>query len=605
VQLYSTASGSYVINKKPHRGAEIQGNYKRRNMEVLKYKIATYKYTEIKDRVSLPKFQRGFVWPKKKQDAFVTTLKKGLPIGMFLLHKIDGSDKFSIIDGRQRMTTLISFENKAFEYFNLDDISDEEAYQFFDKDPEAANIFHRINEAGKTEYIKKYKDVIYKCVYRKKINDSDSIKFDLVDELASAFSFIADKKYIREHVALYVNELISFYDLSRISVPVIEFTGTLDEVVETFVNLNTKGTKLSKYDVFAAEWLEFQKTISDSEIISEVYNKYSEAAEKGIEIEGFDSENIKTTETINIFEYAYAISKILGKKCKLLVSISENADDIDTLAFTILAGVFSIKNKDMRQLGEKVYDSNIDLVHLKSIIVESTRKIEDILQKYLAAPTKDRTRFGVLSELQISSYIITWYKLNYLIQDGKINRTNFNKNKIKGFETYLHKHMLYDVLRGFWSGSGDSKLDELNENIDNSRYFDDISSDNFRTALDEWFEERKNKGTVSKEVKFVLNYLFVKVYQPQDGGAYDLDHIVPQANLSKLNLSDIDINNPANLVYISRFDNRKKREDTYYQLVTRNKTSIEINQSELDRYLYPRREEIRFVESQEDFTKQA
>jgi hypothetical protein len=393
--------------------------------------------------------------------------------------------------------------------------------------------------------------------------------------------------------------------LSNISVPVIEFQGSIDDVVETFVNLNTKGTKLSKYDVFAAEWLDFEKTITDPEIISEVYNKYSEAAAKGIEIEGFDSENVKTQETINIFEYAYAVSKILGKKCSRLVSTSDSADDIDTLAFTILAGVFSVKNKDMRLLGELVYNSEIDLIDLKSILIESTKKIEDLLKNYLVAPTKEKSRYGVLSELQISSYIITWFKLNYVIQDNKIIKQNLDKYKIKGFEAYLNKHMIYDVLRGFWAGSGDSKLDELNENFEDSRYFNDISPEKFRTVIDEWFDERKNKKSISKEVKFVLNYLFIKKYNPQDNGLFDLDHIVPQANLMKINVSDIDINNPANLVYISMFDNRKKREDTYYQLVSRNKTSIKLDDIELEKYMYPRREELRFVESKDTFTEDA
>lgn len=574
-------------------------------MEELKYKINTYKYSELSKKVSLPKFQRGFVWPKSKQLSFIDTLKRGLPIGMFLLHKRENLDKFSIIDGRQRMTTLIQFEEKAFEFFSIDDISDNEAIGFFDKDHDAANIYYQISETGRYDYVRLYKELVYKVIYKKKISDADSIKFDLVDSLLESFTFVKNKNYVRQHVTDYINRLLSFYDLSNITVPVIEFQGSIDDVVETFVNLNTKGTKLSKYDVFAAEWLDFEKTITDPEIISEVYNKYSEAAAKGIEIEGFDSENVKTQETINIFEYAYAVSKILGKKCSRLVSTSDSADDIDTLAFTILAGVFSVKNKDMRLLGELVYNSEIDLIDLKSILIESTKKIEDLLKNYLVAPTKDKSRYGVLSELQISSYIITWFKLNYVIQDNKIIKQNLDKYKIKGFEAYLNKHMIYDVLRGFWAGSGDSKLDELNENFEDSRYFNDISPEKFRTVIDEWFDERKNKKSISKEVKFVLNYLFIKKYNPQDNGLFDLDHIVPQANLMKINVSDIDINNPANLVYISMFDNRKKREDTYYQLVSRNKTSIKLDDIELEKYMYPRREELRFVESKDTFTEDA
>jgi hypothetical protein len=571
-------------------------------MEKLKYKTNTYSYHQLKDRVLLPSFQRGFVWSKSKQTSFIDTLKRGLPIGMFLLHKKENSEKFNIIDGRQRMTTLIQFEKKAFEFYSIDDISDEQAVSFFDGSHELANIYFSVNEAGQKNYVKQYKEILFEIIFKRKLEEADYIKFELIEALIDRFPNVKnEKKYVQNHVIDYITNLVAFYDLSKITVPVIEFNGTLEEVVETFVNLNTKGTKLSKYDVFAAEWLEFEKTISDEEILSEVYNKYKEASNKGIEIEGFDSESVKRETKINIFEYAYAISKLLGKKCSKLVSISDNADDIDTLAFTILAGIFSIKNKDMRRLGETVYNSKIDLVDLKMKIIESTSKIELLLEKYLYAPTKDRTPFYVLSELQISSYIITWFKLNYSIIDNTIVKKNIDRNKSKGFDTSLDKHMLYDLLRGYWSGSGDSKLDELNETADESRYFFDVNPDNFRSVLDEWFEERKNKKSISKEVKFVLNYLFRKNYMAENK-EFDLDHIIPQYKLESLKMESIDTNNPANLVYISMFDNRKKREDTYYQLVKRNQTVITLDTEELDKFMYPKNDEIRFVESKDEFT---
>lgn len=570
-------------------------------MEKLKYETNTYSYRQLKDRVSLPSFQRGFVWSKSKQTGFIDALKRGLPIGMFLLHKKENSDKFNIIDGRQRMTTLIQFEKKAFEFFSIDDVTDKQAESFFDGDHNMASIYYGVSEAGQKDFIKKYKELLYKFIYKRKLDEADNIKFELIDALIDRFPNIGEKKYVQNHVKEYINNLIEFYDLSKITVPVIEFNGTLEEVVETFVNLNTKGTKLSKYDVFAAEWLEFEKIISDQEILNEVYNKYKEASNKGIEIEGFDSESVKRETKINIFEYAYAISKIIGKKCNKLVSISDNADDIDTLAFTILAGIFSIKNKDMRKLGEIVYNTKIDLVDLKEKILESTMKIQAILEQYLYAPTKDKTPFYVLSELQISSYIITWFRLNYSIIDNTIVKQNIDRNKSKGFAAYLDKHMLYDVLRGYWAGSGDSKLDELNESAYDSRYFSDVNSENFRSSLDEWFEERKNKKSISKEVKFVLNILFRKNYTT-DNKEYDLDHIIPQNKLESLISDSVDTNNPANLVYISMFDNRRKREDTYYQLVNKNKTVIMLDTIQLDKFMYPNNDEIRFVESKDEFT---
>ena len=69
-----------------------------------KYEIEVKKFSELTDKIEIPKFQRGLVWNKTKKREFIKTLKAGLPIGVLLLSK--KGDKYLIVDGLQRFTTM-------------------------------------------------------------------------------------------------------------------------------------------------------------------------------------------------------------------------------------------------------------------------------------------------------------------------------------------------------------------------------------------------------------------------------------------------------------------------------------------------------------------
>ena len=74
----------------------------------------------------------------------------------------------------------------------------------------------------------------------------------------------------------------------------------------------------------------------------------------------------------------------------------------------------------------------------------------------------------------------------------------------------MYKHYLYDILRGFWSGSGDSKLQEIISDPTTCRYVRDVSENSFEQVISEWLKSANSKATltnVSAETKLFLNYL--------------------------------------------------------------------------------------------------
>lgn len=64
--------------------------------------------------ISIPQFQRGFVWKPKQASRFVESLLLGLPVPGIFLSKEQGSRALMVIDGQQRLRTLQYFYNGSF-----------------------------------------------------------------------------------------------------------------------------------------------------------------------------------------------------------------------------------------------------------------------------------------------------------------------------------------------------------------------------------------------------------------------------------------------------------------------------------------------------------
>ena len=72
---------------------------------------ASYTAIEINNNIIskffvVPPYQRGYVWSEKQKEQFIDTLKRGLPFGTILLYRDEKENKYQIIDGLQRCTTM-------------------------------------------------------------------------------------------------------------------------------------------------------------------------------------------------------------------------------------------------------------------------------------------------------------------------------------------------------------------------------------------------------------------------------------------------------------------------------------------------------------------
>lgn len=63
--------------------------------------------------ISMPTFQRNYVWDRKRASRFIESLILGLPIPQIFLYQVE-RNKYSIIDGQQRLLTIYFFVKQRF-----------------------------------------------------------------------------------------------------------------------------------------------------------------------------------------------------------------------------------------------------------------------------------------------------------------------------------------------------------------------------------------------------------------------------------------------------------------------------------------------------------
>ena len=64
--------------------------------------------------IELPKFQREFVWPASQASKFIESLLLGLPVPAIFLSKDKDTQKLLVIDGQQRLKSLLFFYDGIF-----------------------------------------------------------------------------------------------------------------------------------------------------------------------------------------------------------------------------------------------------------------------------------------------------------------------------------------------------------------------------------------------------------------------------------------------------------------------------------------------------------
>lgn len=581
-----------------------------------------YDYTKlaVKDiiegnKFKVPSFQRNVVWSKSKRKDFVKNIMEGNPFGSILVYQ-ERPDKYVLIDGLQRVSTIKDFIKNPYDYVDYVLIEDEYVENMIKRDYELKNniVYDKTKEENTIKEIKKE---IYDLL--KKGKDSIAIKY----QLFKSRGFLNDET-IERNIINCVDAFEEKLKIQELIIPTIIYTGDKEKLPDIFYNLNTGGVNLTKYETFSSIWDDKKYLVNDQEIVDKIIEKY-ENLRKNSDLEIEVTANDIYEKGITLFEYCYSISEILRDENKNYTHIiGDNKKSTDPIGFDLLTLLSGNPVNKAEVLDEVFKGTNAEfLVKLKKVIVNTFEVLTQSLDKWITGI--NGTINNTESSYMIYHMFISYIKHNYSIDFKKFTIESIDDGRFnKGFKENLHMHYLFDYISDYWKIN--RQVSDLSREIESNsinKYSKEIPRNDWLTLLDTTFrEDQLNNSTnvISMKTKYFLDFLvkfkinenrnyekyFKSDYVEGNFISIDFEHIVPQQYFKELfgdKVKNYPVSCIGNICYLAAKDNRSKKEKTLYEDVD-SRPSFILDNEYLDLIDYPGKDELSFIKyPADDFDK--
>lgn len=529
------------------------------------------------ERTKLPSFQRKLVWTQKKKEAFIDTLRQGLPFGSVLVYPEDQSNDsmLLVLDGQQRLSTILEYRKCPLRFWkplNLDE------YQ-----KALASINALLPD--EKQLTEKTFDAFYPWVESE--GDDSNEYADWFDEIES----VTVRKTVRTQLRELRNSIRSFVDLDNLKIPAIKFVGSRELIATVFSNLNQGGTPLSKYEIYNAAWVHTSiKLLPSGEsplqdaILDNVKRHYNDMVNRAeFELDGFSEDELTQSREITLSELGIALGMYVQKELKALVPQGENT--VAEIGFGLLGIAVGVDNRSLSKLN--TYTETID--GQIQLILEKTERIcvnlQDIFGKLLKrykGKKNDEYMLGLSTTFKTLSYFAALWNLEPSSDDYR--------NSLEDIKAYY----LLDALNKSWSSHGDQRLLDYYPESKKRNYLEPVDKSRLVDAFDHWLLDATPGIQFNKEVKAITtihaNLTYLSSVIP-NGDDYELEHIVPKKVINQCD----DASSRSffgsivgNCMYLPRIDNNKKKDKTLYDAKDPSRYSTLIEAS-----LYPQEHELR------------
>lgn len=363
--------------------------------------------------ISVPMFQRGHRWKKEQQIAFIDSLKKGYPVGTMLFYETfeSGKQTYILVDGLQRGNSIRSYMTNPTDFFYDSSISDEFCCSILEivasqNVEDYASVRSILKEFIKSQ--KTFKNLQY-YLPAKMIADKFNAGYDTIEKLIEA-------------IAHFFDERQSLYDqIASTVIPVIVYHGEEDNLPDIFDRINSKGTALDQYEVYAAAWPVNRRFLVNNEyIVNTVIKKYDAFTADGFIVHDYDREKMRKSKMLTAFEYLFGLSKVLVNKYDILRFNTGLADDeINSFGFELVNACFNNTDK-IGTLYQHVYEIN-DIDAFELALYNSVDFVADSIA--IITRFKSNMRSGTKmfhSKYQIMSMVSTAFREMY--SDGNYKR---------------------------------------------------------------------------------------------------------------------------------------------------------------------------------------
>ena len=520
-------------------------------------------------RIAVPMFQRGKRWKASQQKTFIDSLLKGFPVGTMLFHEErdeEGKRTYILIDGLQRGNCIRKYMNNPTEFFYDSTISDNFCHCLLDKVDADEEANYPIVRNLLTNFIKSQKTFKNLQYFNpaKNIAQQFNADFDVIEDLIDII-----KEFFEERQALYDQ-------IASTIIPVVIYHGSEENLPEIFDRINSQGTPLDQYEVYAASWPVHERiTVNNMNIVEAAIKKYDSFIEDGFVIHGYNRETMRTSKKLNAFEYLFGLSKLLVNKYDILNFQRNLADDtVNTLGFELVNACLNDSDK-IKLLYKNIY-SLPDINAFENALYQAIDFVVQAISPIFKFKGNNR-KFGSKvfhSKFQILSMISTSFKEMFKDENYSVPSESWNEKK-GSIAKNLRLYYVYDILIKYWSEGGNQKIHNVAKP---NRYEIEISPRAWRTALDGFFDksmsrmESTNIATPKSEEIVMLNCIYLNTFTAMDQlsvDKFDIEHIAPKEQMKKLNKKTngrgLPISCIANLCYLPEYVNRSKRDKNFYQ----------------------------------------
>ena len=571
-----------------------------------KYTSTQYTYDQLKGRVTVPQFQRRLVWSKQQKVEFIETLSKGYPFGSVLIFKYENDTKVSLIDGLQRFTTIMDYEKNPQNYI---DISEEINLLV---DILVEDYPGEIN-AKVLNSINKNIEIIIKELIS--IQDADPMYlFDTmsINEVIAPF---VDTNQLRKTVNIQhqvSSKKSNFLKVNEIIIPTVEFLGDVSELSEVFENLNKGGKKLSKYQVFAAQWYRNTIILNDmkynKDILEEIIKRYELLNKhREIKIEDFSPEKMREEKEINLSELCYALGKLIIKESTVFFNHykEDGLEDVSNeIGYSTMGIIFGIDNKKLYNI-EKYIDRLKDakfLNNLLNAVLKVFRNINEHFKKHLKLPNQNEIYENKkITNFKFLSYFADlWTRYFSITNDNQIidRSSGGDISYSKTIDNLIYYYIL-DGMLGNWGNAGDSRLNQYY--LDQTRnYLNKPSKKELEDAIAIWWQERITNPSIqfddnSKMLITIYYNLDVENNGLKIGRNYDYEHLIARNKTKDIYKQlGLPMGTLGNLMFLDSSINRSKKELNLYNQVS---TGESIDTKYIVFAKYPEEELINKLES--------
>lgn len=563
-----------------------------------------------KQKILIPKYQRSLVWNKDKKDLFIKSIKLGYPIGSLLLYKAGTSDNntiYSLTDGLQRSSTLLDYSRNPTKYFDAENISDEvikDVLKFIKTKKHSTDDVKRVI----VDWIKGLKG------FEESMGFSARSLSDEVDDKLNLELTKDKNKQLGIILQTFTESVKKEANIFDFKIPIVIYTGEESNLPLIFERLNQQGTKLSKYQIYAATWANDKLKIKNKEIVKLIAAKYENMIKEGLEIENFNTDiDTFAKEDFSVFEYFFGLSKYLADKYPSLLGDEKDEEgvafNLSSVCLDISIKLMDKKTKDSDNLPKKFLKvvNKYGQDKFELALFDSIQIVKDFLKPFveLTANRKSNKKVKYHTEFQIISIIGKVFKSKYEADFSISTTWKSTEQQLKQNVPY---HYLYDILRGKWNNSGDSK----SFNRSNARHYElPLNTWTWTIALDEWFlseikKVEKSRANISEISILFLKYIYthtLSVHEENSKKAFDIEHIVPIGKLKAI-VGDkgLPMSAISNLCLLDTKINRAKGSQTFYEYFDELKateTKNKIKLSDVEKYTFTERKDLAFVYKKE------